>query len=316
MEKLIEKIWSFGLLTEQERQELEAQVADNAEYRSLLDDSKAVHALLREAGVFARDTDDEIALAYLVAHNQVTSGEAPDILEKAYKQLQHKIEAMPKAKERYMQVRVRMEEIAMMSDPIAQFEQLTGYSTEQDFDEVNGPRDFKKQHYAGDRSSVKSQGVQRVIRSRTWSRLVLAGCVVLFSLGYYFNRIDRNAFTPADVLLVHEIVEERGLDEFQKPVSPDVVFMFAQRAVYESQHVWLGMFYTYDQERLVGAEELLDRVRQDSLSSSFLLEESTYLLAKVHLAQKDFSRAALLLDELIILRGRRLEEAKELKALL
>lgn len=303
------------MLTDQEKRELEAQVANNAEYRALLEDSKAVHVLLNDAGVFARGSEDEIALAYLVAHNQVTSGRAPDILEKAYKQLQHKIEAMPKAKERYMQVRVRMEEIATTSDPIAQFEQLTGYNTEKDFAEVKEVHGLKGRQYAGDRSSIKREG-ERVFRIRTWSRLVLACSVVLLSLGYYFNRIDRNAYTTADVLLVHEIVEERGLDEFQKPVSPDVVFTFAQRAVYESQNVWFGVYYTYDQQRLGKAQELLDRVRQDSLSSPFLLEESTYLLAKVHLAQKDFNQAALLLDELITLRGRRLEEAKELKALL
>ena len=315
MEQLIEKIWSFGLLTDREKLELEAQVANHAEYRSLLKDSKAVHALLGEAGVFAKDSDDEIALAYLVAHNQVASGGAPDVLQKAYNQLQHKIETMPEAKERYLQVRGRMEEIAMTSDPLTQFEQLTGYNTDQDFAEVNEVRDFKGQHYAGDRASVRGPGVQGGVRSRSWTRLVLAGCVLLLSLGYYFNRVDRGAFTPADILLVHEIVEKRGLDEFQKPVSPDVVFTFAQRAVYESQNVWLGLYYTFDQERLKGAEELLVRVRQDPLSSPFLLEESTYLLAKVYLAQRDFQRATTLLDELISLRGRRLKEAKALKRL-
>lgn len=318
MKTLIEKIWSYGILTDQEKVEVESFVAANPEYRPVLKDSKAVHALLGEAGTLLDDPVENIAMAYLVAHSQITSGIAPGILDRAFKELEHKIEAMPHALERYEKVRDRMEEIALNSSPLAQFEQLSGYSLERDFSKVednNGA--FTGNRRVKDRPAIASQKSSKG-RFRSGVRAALLFAVPLFVMvwGFHENRLARNAYTSADILLVNEIVEERGLDEFLKPVSPDVVFTFAQRALYESQKVWLGVYYTYDEEKLAYAEELLLRVRQNEVSSPFLKEESTYLLAKANLAKEDFPTARLLLDELINMRGRRLREASELRSLL
>lgn len=317
MKTLIEKIWSYGILTDQEKVEVESFVAANPEYRPVLKDSKAVHTLLGEAGTLLDDPVENIAMAYLVAHSQITSGIAPGILDRAFKELEHKIEAMPHALERYEKVRDRMEEIALNSSPLAQFEQLSGYSLERDFSKVednNGA--FTGNRRVKDRPAIASQKSSKG-RFRSGVRAALLFAVPLFVMVGVSMKIDwREMPIPVLILLVNEIVEERGLDEFLKPVSPDVVFTFAQRALYESQKVWLGVYYTYDEEKLAYAEELLLRVRQNEVSSPFLKEESTYLLAKANLAKEDFPTARLLLDELINMRGRRLREASELRSLL
>ena len=316
MEQVIEKIWSYGTLSSEERIALDAFVSVNATYAPLLEDSKRLHNLLREASVFTGDSFDDVALAYLVAHDQATSGILPSALEGVYRQLHKKIEAMPQAKKRYLKVRARMEEIAMHSDPVSQFEQLTGYSMGGDKEEQVVPEVNSVWAGAKDRPGVARKHLARTVRWGIRSAMALAACMVFIFIGYYTNRIARSAYTSTDVLLVEEVLEERGLGDYSPPVSPDVVFTFAQRAIHESQKIWFGMYYTYDQDKLEIAEQLLGKVRQDSLASSFLREESTYLLAKVYMAQKEYTEAAQLLDELISLRSRRLEEALKLRSLL
>ena len=316
MEQVLEKIWSYGSLSDRERADVEKFVSVNEEYAPLLEDSKRLHALFEQAGVFASDSSDTIALAYLVAHDQLASGVAPGILEKAYERLYNKIETMPHALDRYTKVRERMEEVAESSDPISQFELLSGFSVDLDYSESEDRRRPRENRFVKDRPSVKRRSMRSLVPFRARASLVLIGCMLVFYISYSTNRIARNAFTSSDVLLIDVIVEKRGVDDYAKPVSPDVVFTFAQRALYESQKVWFGIYYSFDQQKLKEAEELLLRVRNNPSSSSFLLEESTYLLAKVYLAQKSYSEAAILLDELITMRSRRLEEALQLRSLL
>lgn len=317
MKKIIEKIWSYGILTAGEKAEVESFVSEHPDYAPILKDSKALHALLDEAGMFTAEPIEETAMAYLVAHSQMESQIAPGILDKAFKRLKNKIESMPHAKEQYEKVRDRMEEIALESNPLDQFEQLTGYSLEQDFP-VRKVEDFKVDaaRQLKDRPAVANQALLGRGRLKIRRAVLFVMPLVFVVLGFYENRFARNAYTTGDMLLVNEIVGERGLDEFAKPVSPDVVFIFAQRALYESQKVWLGIYYTYDQEQLAYAEELLLRVRENEVTSSFLREEATYFLAKAYMAQGNQSQAILLLDELINLRGRRLNEASSLRSLL
>ena len=87
MEKIIEQIWSYGTLALEEREEIESYVLSNPQYAPVLEDSKSMHAVIMEAGILASDPVDEIAMAYLVAHNQMHSGVAPDMLNNAYKLL-------------------------------------------------------------------------------------------------------------------------------------------------------------------------------------------------------------------------------------
>lgn len=315
MEQVIEKIWSYGILSDEEKSELEAYVSTNTEYASVLKEAKEMHVLLEQAGLFASDSSDEIALAYLVANNQVIPGSPPSVLQRAYEQLQNKIKTMPQAQESYSRMRGRMEQIAMSNDPVSQFEQLTGYSIDRDFEDRKADRVYSKRKFAKDRRSIAGNNQVRFKRRAIRFNLVLAGCLVVLFVGYFENRIARNAYSSANMLLVDEIIEERGLDEYAQPVSPDVLFTFAQRTLFEAQHRWLGIYYTYDEVKLAEAEELLNSVRQDSSSSPFLQEESIYLLAKIAMASKDYSKTTALLDELVALRGRRLEEAQRLRSL-
>ena len=314
MEQVIEKIWSYGILPDEEKNELEAFVSINTEYAPILKESKEIHVLLEQVGVFAGDTSDEIAIAYLVANN-LAVGSPPRVLKRAYDQLQDKIEAMPQAQQSYSRMKGRMERMTITSDPVSQFEQLTGYSVDQDFEHSKAERVSANREYAEDRQRVVRLNRWRLVRYGIRFNLVLAVFLLVFYVGYYENRIARNAYSSADMLLVDEIIEERGVDEYAQPLSPDVLFTFAQQALFESQQVWFGLYYSYDEGKLAEAENLLLTVRQDSSSSPFLKEESMYLLAKIAMASGDYEKASTLLDELIALRSRRLEEAQQLRSL-
>ena len=264
MKQLVEKIWNYGMLSRQEQEEVESLVLENPEYASVLADSKAVHRLFEEAGVFANDSNEKIAMAYLVAHTQVTSGMAPGMLERAFAELRTKIEAMPHALERYSEVRVRMEEIAMGSDPVSQFEQLTGYDIKQDFapslENKRIPQKLRKAFFKGgykkDRSIVK----RRRAAGGAIGMGVGVSTVLLFLVmvvGYYENRIARGAYIGDDVLYVKEVMRERGLENNEESNSPEVLFTLAKNAIYSAQKVQLGLYYSYDKQELEQAETLL-----------------------------------------------------------
>ena len=320
--ELVEKMWNYGALSDSERNEVEEQVRAHPEYASILSDSKALHVLFKEAGVFASDTNDEVAMAYLVGHSQVMSTGAPAVLENAFQQLKVKIETMPHALERYSEVKGRMEQIAKHNDPVVQFEKLTGYDIDADFLNMEvTPSESRREPDVklGASRAVDRLPVGRSLLLRSTglkTRVIALSVILVMSIGYFSNRVSRNAYTSADILLINEIVDERGLGDYESPVSPDVVFTFGQRALYESQHVWFGLYYTFDKEKLAYAEELLVQVLENEVSSPFLKEESRFLLSKAYLAQGKYEEAQRLLDELIDMRGRRVNEALALRSLL
>ena len=316
MENLEENIWNFGQLNPSEQAKVEAFVDGHPEYKGLLEESKSIYRLLEEAGLFASNPPHDIALAYLVANNLMHDHPLPEPLERSFRQLKDKIETMPHEQQRYDTIRARMEEIATNADPVAQFEQLTGYDLESDFvlPDLSGKASGNKKE---DRPPLARRKGRRYRVNKPRFMVPLVLFMVAITFVWQQNSLKRNAYTDAEVLLVdgynHGI---RGLEMFEEPVSSDVVFMFAQRALHEAQHVWFGLYYTYDDAKLDEAEALLLRVLGDVQGSAYLKEEAMYLLGKVYMAQNKREEARHALNEVIDLRGRRSSEAARLQAML
>ena len=314
MDNIAERIWNFGQLASDQQAEIEAYVKANPEYKELLEESKALYRLLSEAALFANNPTHDIALTYLVANELIRGKPLPELLERWYKQLENKIDTMPHEKQRYIQIRARMEEIASRNDPVAQFEQLTGYNIEADYNEPL-PASRNNSPITGDRSPVSRSMSSRVFKHRWVVPLVLMVVVVGFTI--QGNERARNAYTDPQVLLVNGYNQvNRGLDSFEEPVSSDIVFMFAQRALHEAQHVWFGVYYSYDWEGLSEAEALFVRVIEDANVSSFIKEEAMYLLGKVYMAQNEKEKARNIFEDVVQLRSRRSNEAARLKGML
>lgn len=315
MDTIAELIWDYGQLSPEERANVDSYIEAHPEYKPFLAESKTLYRLIEEAGLFAQGAPHDVALACLIADNLMVEEPLPEILQRSYERLKKKVDTMPHVKERYNEIRLRMEKIASNTDPVSQFENLSGYDLELDFaesqQEDSAPQ--RTRIRMKDRSSVaRTRIVWPSLTGRQWS-FVATAVVLVFSVTWFSNRVARNAYTDPEVLLVNGYNQgTRGLDSFSKPVSSDILFLFGQRALYEAQHKWLGLYVSYDEEELVRSEEFFTQVIEDPNVSSFIKEEAMYLLGKVYMAQKNSTSARSILEDIVELRSRRSEEASTL----
>ena len=314
MKNLVEYIWSYGQLSDHEKSTVEAYVAQHPEYAPALAESKAVYAQLEATTLFLEGSPSDVALAYYVAQQHMLDKPLPGLLEQAYERLKTHIETMPHVKQRYIEIEQRMGAVAAHSDPVAHFEQLTGYDVDKDFAVVEGP---VLSTAAPDRPALQRPKHRFAGLRHRNSVLFVPVLLLLIGSMLYMNRIPRTAYTEPQTLLINGYTYvDRGLESFPKPVAPDIVFIFAQQVLHKAQHVWFGVYYTYDEQALDEAETLFIRVIENPHVSLFLEEESRFLLSKVYMAQGEYEKAKIQLDAVIGKESRRSQEAAALRAAL
>jgi hypothetical protein len=309
MKNFDEYIWSFGQLARPQQEEIERYVAAHTEYIQVFEDVKSMYRMLEEVNAFTDEVPGDSALAYYIAHQYLQHHPLPDGLRTSFENMKRRIDRNPEIRLRFEEIRFRMDRIASHSDPLMQFEALTGHTLSPQSSPGSPPASGM---FAGDREPTHplSRGRSRGLRILGASlSLIVAATVFLFAA----NRIDRLAYTdPA--LLVLDGYEPVARSEYRLPATAgiDEQFIYGQAALRDAQRAWLGIYYRYNQDRLDEAQDLFERVRRSGQETALLWHEATYYLAKIAIANEDLESARRLLNELTTNTGPRTVEAGSL----
>ena len=298
MKKLEDKIWQFGLLSREEQIAVELQANDHHELATVLTEVKALYQLLAESGMMDDNDPSDLALAYYVAQESFASAGAPAKMAIAYQHLAKKVQQDEGCYNRYKMIQARMEEVAGYSDPVTEFEKLTGHKI-QDIPVV----DKRKMIFGReDRGPIVREPV---LHQNKWSSSI-AVILVLGIMGVLIgnNRLERLAYMEPETVARLAPSEFRGIDELPAGEQIDEPFMNQQQALLKegilaflsAQNSWMNIYYTYDHQRLAEAEQVVLSLKetmsqQGSGINGWLLNEINFVLAKIYLAQDKLEEA-------------------------
>lgn len=319
MEHIEEKILRFGTLSAEEKQELEAYVDAHPEWRTLLEEVKALSELSREAQLLRR-VDDE-ALAYYVVAKHTGLG-ASTALRRRFDALEARLSDDPKLRARYQALTSRLEEAAASLDPAAQFEELTGFqvSSLEGLSSESAERAPAPERRSEDASSMSVRDALVFSLPSAFRWAVAAVALVALAYGGLFA-ISQALQSDAERLALVDLGETqvegyelrlRGAQPVADSTSTDALYLQALRTLREAQTTTLGLFPRYDQQKLRQAEQLLQRVIEREESRSFLQVEAYFFLGKVHLAQGKIEAARSNFQTVAICEGRRTSEAVDI----
>ena len=281
----IEKdIWRYGQLPEEMQQKIELFVRENTAYSEVLEQVKTLYKILPQSFAFTAEPVDDVALSYYIANQYLGQAhDLPQVLRIGYDTMKARIDGDPALHARYEALRHRMEHIAGHSDPLEQFETLTGHRLETPPKTIGG--------YAEDRSSSAPAGAL----SRRWYPRVARGtwALVILLIGawvYYGNRMARLAFTDQALFSIDNTnVGFRSDEAASTSASLDHQFVYGQLALEESQHQWLGIYYTFDHDQLELAEIYFKNVL--NAQDKELADRSNFFLGKIALAKGNVAEA-------------------------
>lgn len=311
-----DKIPLFPLLDDADRADVEAYVEANPEWASVLDEARALGDLLADARLLVQDPASEEALAYYLAHQHVDHHEPQPLLRQAFERIEEQLEQHPGLRERRQRMQERLRELEAASDPVAQFERLTGRSlgeVEQAGERAAAREDRPPRRHA----RVYSLGG----RWMRWSMAAVLAAVALYAVLFFVSRatqpeLQRLAFVDADELRAYSTLRLRSASGAPADTAATIDQIFLQavtmlEGAYESP---LGLFPSYDDEQVERAATMLEQVIEAEPPESFLALEAYYFLGKARLAQNQPAAAREALERVVEQRGPRTGEAEAILA--
>ena len=121
-----DKILCYSELTAEERLEVEQYVQQHPEMQPLLEEAKAFTALLGEAHLLRTASPGDEALAYYIATRNVSPHAVPEPLDEAFAGIEQHLTDDTALRSRYAELVRRMAVLEAASDPVEQFERLSG----------------------------------------------------------------------------------------------------------------------------------------------------------------------------------------------
>lgn len=330
MDRIEEQILSYPHLSAEDQREVEAYVESNPEWAPLLNDVRAIESLLPGASVSDADTLSERLVTTYVLVQALHPDDVPPGLDEALAGLQARIDEDPTLQERAEAVRRRLEQAEAAIDPVTQFEELTGRTLDASADDASAR--------ASDRSQVRHRGrareggasvrnlLERLLhlpRAARW-----AGAVAALLMGTYLTLFVASELSqsPVDRLAAVEVSDEvvsaysatdtRSIVPRRDTLSVDNLYLEALSVLREARTSTLGLFPTYDEEKLSEAERLLTDVLDRTEEGSFLALEAQFYLGKTYLAQGRIDDARSRFQIVVQREGRQAGEARDILAAL
>lgn len=321
MQNVEEQILSYPHLPVEKQREVEAYVEDHPEWAPLLQDVRSLESLTREQKT--ESSSDALVTTYVVAKHLHT-GEVSSELKEAFRRLERKKENDPALRERIEAARRRLEEAEAVIDPVSHFEELTGHSLEPDLEEASAESAAAAREPTQDRDALAPirsfvDELLRVPLAVRW-----AGAAAAFLLGTYvvLFAASEASKSPLDRLAAvdvsNQVVDNYASTATRSATSPtdtataDQLYIDALTAVQDARTSTLGLFPSYDAEKLKRAEQLLKQVLDRTESGSFLALEAHYYLGKTHLAQEQIEVARSHFKTVVKQEGRMAEEARDI----
>ena len=290
MSTVEEKLWAYGLLSPEEQAEVDAFVAAHPEWAPAREQARALAGLLRDARLLDEAAPGDEALAYHLAARHL--GPPPPAWADAYRRIEERLEADPERRARYEDLERRFDELEAASDPVAQFERLSGYALDPPtFAAPPAPGSQRAPDRVPRRTAQRRGRLPRLAR---WTSAVALAAVglygALFALSYGTTPPNERlaAFEPEEVR--PDIYGRRDRGSAPQADTTEALFLQALPLLQEARTSTLGLFPRYDEAKLQRAGRLLEQIiaQQDP---GFARAEAYYLLGKVRLAQGDVQGA-------------------------
>ena len=304
--RIEEKITFYHELSPEEQRDPEQHVREHPEMAPLLEEAQAFAALLQEAHLLHVAPPGDEALAYYIATRHVSRHPLPASLQDAFARIESRLTADASLRTRYEELARRMATLEAASDPVHQFERLSGRRI--------APA-------AQPAPTTLSEAVAPpVVIYRLWGRLgQWAAAAVVFCLVFYgaLAFVSQTSRSDLDRLAAFEDFEAEGLRIRGGVTSPGYVsseelYDRALKQLRGARKQTLGLFTHSDQEQLNEAAGLLRHVVAQDPEESSLRAEANFLLAKIHLAQEDVGGARAALQAVLADSGWKASEAQTL----
>lgn len=305
MDNIEQNILQFGELSPDEQRAVEAYVDAYPAWQPLLEEVKALEALRRDMRLLHAD-DDEALAYYVVARHFGIDVSAP--LQRVFEGIETRLARDAALRERHEALARRLEDIASGLDPVAQFEQLSGFRIPSESERGDGAARV-------DRGALRSFRRWEVVR---WAAAAVLMAVVLYGgLFATSHLVQSDAERLALVNLSEAEIEGyqtvlRGSTEVGSDPSTEALYLEALHTLRGAQITTLGLFPRYDDQKLAQAETLLQQVIEREESHSFLQLEAHFFLGKVHLAQGKIEAARSNFETVAVCEGHRTSEAVEI----
>ena len=311
-----DKILLYSELPPQEQRAVEEHVARHPELLPALEEARAFKALLHEALLLRVDPPGDEALAYYLATRHVGPHPVPASLGEAFARIEARLTADTSMRARYEVLRHRMAALEAASDPVEQFEHLTGHQLPC----LPRPAPGQRAEVAASETATPTTGRPAILR--LWGqagRWIAAAVILLMILYGVLALVSRLSQSDLERLAAFEgsAFEGEGL-RMRSGVTPlgyassEDLYRQALPLLREARKHTVGLFPHYDQQLLSDAAVLLERVVAQDPAASPLRSEAYYLLAKVRLAQRDAERAEAELRAVLSGSGWRVPEARAL----
>lgn len=323
MQNVEEQILAYPHLPVEKQREVEAYVEDHPEWASLLRDVRSLESLTREQET--EFSSGALVTTYVVAKH-LHPGEVSSELKEAFRRLEQTMEDDPALRERVEAAQRRVEEAEAAIDPVSHFEELTGHALQPDVDKASASAESA----AAAREPARGRDALAPIRSfvdelfRLPLAVRAAGAAVALLLGTYvvLFAASEASQSPLDRLATvdvsNQVVDNYASTATRSATSPadtttaDQLYIDALTAVQDARTSTLGLFPSYDAEKLERAEQLLEQVLDRTESGSFLALEAHYYLGKTHLAQEQIEVARSHFKTVVKQEGRMAEEARDI----
>lgn len=309
MENIEKRILQFGELSTEGRRAVEAYVEAHPEWQGLLDDVRALEALRDEMRLLHEGNDEALAY-YVVAQHFGIDVSAP--LQRVFERLEARLSRDEALRNRYDELARRLADLVAALDPLAQFEELSGFRL---VEEEQAQRTGRAPARASRSTNGQFTGGFWRIQAVQWAFAVVIGVVGLYGGLFGISHltqsdVDRLALVDLSETEIEGYrVATRGERADEDSLSTEGLYLRALYTLREAQTTTLGLFPRYDQGKLDEAERLLERVIEREEARSFLQLEAYFFLGKVHLAQGEIEAARSDFQTVAVCEGRRTPEA-------
>ena len=306
-----EKIMFYNELSPEEQRDVEQHVREHPELAPLLDEAQAFAALLQEAHLLHADPPGDEALAYYIATRHVSRHPLPDSLQEAFARIESRLTSDASLRTHYEKLAGQMARLEAASDPVEQFERLTGHRIAP----AAQPAAETLPETEGTAGSAVAVIYRLWWRTGQWAAAAVIFCLALYGALALVSQASRS---DLERLAAFEDFEAEGLRMRSGVVTqPDYVsseglYERALEKLRSARKHTLGLFPHYDHEQLNEAASLLRQVVAQDPVESPLRSEANFLLVKIHLAQEDVEGAKAALEAVLAGSGWKASEAQAL----